>query len=147
MCQEEEEEGGRQGRPFSEMLLFRWQKSPTVVELLSCLTLSDPVDCNPPGSSVHGILQARILEWVAIPFSRGSSQPRDPTRVSLVSCIGRPILYDCAILEAPPHSYQGSNRRYCLDRKGGGYPFWGGSWSNSVAVISWINKLEVVRTS
>ena len=43
--------------------------------------------CTPPGSSVHGILQARILEWVAISFSRGSSQPRDWTRVSCVSCI------------------------------------------------------------
>ena len=42
----------------------------------SCLTLCDPVDCGPPGSSIHGILQARILEWVAISFSRGSSQPR-----------------------------------------------------------------------
>ena len=39
----------------------------------SCLTLCDPMDCSPPGSSVHGILQARILEWVFIPFSRGSS--------------------------------------------------------------------------
>ena len=36
-----------------------------------------PIDCNPPGSSVHGILQARVLEWVTIPFSRGSSQPKD----------------------------------------------------------------------
>ena len=52
-----------------------------------CLTLSDPVDCSPPGSSVHGILQARILEWVAMPSSRGSSQPKDPTRVSCCSCI------------------------------------------------------------
>ena len=43
----------------------------------SCLTLCDPMDCSLPGSSVHGILQARILEWVAISFSRGSSQPRD----------------------------------------------------------------------
>ena len=42
----------------------------------SCPTLCDPVDCSPPGSSVHGILQARILEWVAISFSRGSSQTR-----------------------------------------------------------------------
>ena len=42
----------------------------------SCLTLCNPMDCSPPGSSVHGILQARILEWVAIPFFRGSSQPR-----------------------------------------------------------------------
>ena len=47
--------------------------------LQSCPTLCDPVECNPPGSSVHGILQARILEWVAMPFSRGSSQPRSPT--------------------------------------------------------------------
>ena len=43
----------------------------------SCLTLCDPIDCGPPGSSVHGVFQARILEWVAISFSRGSSQPRD----------------------------------------------------------------------
>jgi len=43
----------------------------------SCPTLFDPINCTPPGSSVHGILQARILEWVAISFSRGSSQPRD----------------------------------------------------------------------
>ena len=40
-------------------------------------TLCDPIDCSPPGSSVHGILQARILEWIATSFSRGSSQPRD----------------------------------------------------------------------
>ena len=46
----------------------------------SCPTHCDPLDCSPPGSSVHGILQARILEWVAISFSRGSSQPRDQTR-------------------------------------------------------------------
>ena len=48
----------------------------------SSLTLCDPMDCNLPGSTVHGILQARTLEWVAIPFSRGSSQPRDQTWVS-----------------------------------------------------------------
>ena len=48
----------------------------------SCPTLCDPMDCSPPGSSVHGILSARILEWVAIPFSRGSSQARDQTQVS-----------------------------------------------------------------
>ena len=57
--------------------------SPLVMELAlvlvaqSCPTLCDPMDCSPPGSSVHGILQPRILEWVDIPFSRGSSQPRD----------------------------------------------------------------------
>ena len=48
----------------------------------SCLTLCDPVDCSPPGSSVHGILQARVLEWVAIFFSRGYSQARDQTQLS-----------------------------------------------------------------
>ena len=45
----------------------------------SCLTLCDLMDCSPPGSSVHAISQARILEWVAISFSRGSSRPRDLT--------------------------------------------------------------------
>ena len=48
-------------------------------------TLCDPLDCSPPGSSVRGILQARILEWIAIPFTRGSSQPRNQTRVSCVA--------------------------------------------------------------
>ena len=51
----------------------------------SCLTLYDPVDCSPPGASVHGILQARVLEWVAISFSRGSSPPRDQTQVSHIA--------------------------------------------------------------
>ena len=50
----------------------------------SCLTLCDPVDCNLLGFSVHGILQARILEWISISFSRGSSQPRDQIRVSRI---------------------------------------------------------------
>jgi len=50
----------------------------------SCLTLCDPMDCSLPGSSFHGILQARVLEWVAISFSRGSSQPRDGTQVSRI---------------------------------------------------------------
>ena len=48
----------------------------------SCPTLCDPTDCSLPGSSVHGIFQAIVLEWIAISFSRGSSQPRDRTRVS-----------------------------------------------------------------
>ena len=51
----------------------------------SCPTLCDPVDYSPPGSSVHGILQARILEWVAISFSRGSSWPKDRTQVSHIA--------------------------------------------------------------
>ena len=48
----------------------------------SCPTLCDPVDCSPPGFSVHGILQSRILGWIAMPSSTGSSQPRDGTHVS-----------------------------------------------------------------
>ena len=54
--------------------------------LCQCLALCDPIDCSPPDSSVHGILQIRILEWVAISSSRGSSQPRNRTWVSWVSC-------------------------------------------------------------
>ena len=56
-----------------------------------CLTLCNPVDCSPPSSSVHGILQARVLEWVAISFSRGSSQPRDRTQVSLIAGRSSPL--------------------------------------------------------
>ena len=51
----------------------------------SCLTLCDPTDYSLPGFSVHGILQARILEWIVIPFSKGSSQPRDRTQVSCIA--------------------------------------------------------------
>ena len=58
----------------------------------SCLTLSDPTDYSPPASSVYGILQARIPGWVAIPFSRGSSQPRDQSLVSLSPAFGRQVL-------------------------------------------------------
>ena len=61
----------------------------------SCPTLCNPMDWSPPGSSVHGIFLGRILEWVAISSSRGSSWPRDPTCVSGVSCIDRQILYHC----------------------------------------------------
>ena len=54
------------------------------VRVCVCMTLCGPMVCSPAGSSVHGILQARILEWVAMPFSRGSSPPRDQT---LASCV------------------------------------------------------------
>ena len=60
----------------------------------SCLTLCDPMDCSPPGSSVHGILQARILEQIAISFSRGSSWPRDWT-------LDWQILYHCITWKDP----------------------------------------------
>ena len=59
------------------------------------------MDCSPPGSSVHGISQARILEWVAISYSRGPSPPRDQTRVFCISCIDRWILYYRATWKTP----------------------------------------------
>ena len=61
--------------------------SECVLVAQSCPTLCDPMDCSPPGSFVHGILQARIVAWVTIPFSRGSSRPTDQTHISCVSCI------------------------------------------------------------
>ena len=64
----------------------------TLKTFKSC-SLYNPMDCSPAGFSVHGILQARILMWVAMPSSRESSQPRDQTCTSYVSCIGRQILY------------------------------------------------------
>ena len=70
--------------------------------LLSCLTLCDPMDCSPPGFSVHGILQARILEWIAMPSSRGSPPPRDRTHISYS---GRWILYPLSHLGNPSHWY------------------------------------------
>ena len=54
------------------------------VKVKSCPTICDPMNCSPPGSSIHGTVQARILEWVAISFSRGSSWPRDRTLVSRI---------------------------------------------------------------
>ena len=67
-----------------------WQSQPGGVlcacsAAQSCLILCNPMDCSPPGSSVHGISQARILEWVANSFSRESSQPRDWTHVSCIA--------------------------------------------------------------
>ena len=64
-----------------------------VWSLQSRPSLCDRMDCSPPGSSVHGVLQVRMLEWVAVPSSRGSARPRNGTRISYASCIGRWVLY------------------------------------------------------
>ena len=66
----------------------------------SRLTLYDPMDCRPSASSVHGIILTRILEWIDMPFSRGSSWPRDRTSISCVSCIGRQIIHPWVTWEA-----------------------------------------------
>ena len=75
--------------PNGELTLKSWDKlclvTCSVLVARLCLTLCDPMDCSPPGSSVHGILQARILAWVAIPFSRGSYQTRDWICVSCIA--------------------------------------------------------------
>ena len=81
--------------------------------------LCNPI-CSPPGSSFHGIFQTRILEWVAISFSRRSSRPRDWTHVSYVSCIGRQVLYYLA----PPGKIIPTQ-------------FWDGKWENC---ISWYSN-------
>ena len=73
--------------------------------LQSCLTLCDPVDCSPPGSSIQGILQARILELVARPSSRGPSRPIDWTHVTYISHISRQVLYHLRHLGSPIYLY------------------------------------------
>ena len=67
---------------ISSRLLFMCMRAPSHQ---SCPTLCDPLHCSPPGSSVHGIFQARIMEWVAVSFSRGSSQPRDRSHVPCIA--------------------------------------------------------------
>ena len=93
-------------RPFWKFKLFNRCRNPIGLDsvLISCcLVASNPLwpQGSPPGSSVHGISQVRLLEWVAISFSRGSSWPRDRTHVSYISCIGSPILYHWPTWEAP----------------------------------------------
>ena len=112
-----------------------------------CLTLHNPMHCSPPGSSVLGILQARILEWVAMTFSRGSSQPRDRTQVS---CIAGGLLTVWAIWEAPKELV-GFNSK---DREGNGNqlqysclenPMGRGAWWAAVHGVAkswkWLNEL------
>ena len=76
--------------PFSyAKKLHRW----CVLSLFSRVRLCDPMDCSLGGSSIHGILQARILKWHAMPSSRGSSQSRDRPCISYISCIGKEARY------------------------------------------------------
>ena len=68
--------------------------------LQACLTLCDSMDCSPPSSYVHGVFQARILEWIAISSSRKSSQPKDQTGISCASCLAVRFFYHWATREA-----------------------------------------------
>ena len=76
-------------------------QSKNIQYLSLCQLLCDPMHCSRPGSSIHGIFEARILEWVAISCSRGSFRPRDQTHVSCISCITGIFFTAWAIREAP----------------------------------------------
>ena len=90
-----------------------WNMCACVLITQLWLTLCNPMDGGPPGSSVHEVFQARILEWAAMPSSRGSSPPGDRTRVSCISYTGRRTLYYCAPQEAPlKHSRHSVLERY-----------------------------------
>ena len=80
----------------------------------SCSTLCDPMDCSLSGSSVHGIFQARVLEWIAISFSRGSSRPKNQTWVSQVA--GR-CFTSWATREAPLNNKQNKNTNQIISRQ------------------------------
>ena len=78
---------------------YTWNEHNIVNQLCaqSCPTLYNTMDCSSPGSSVHGILQTRMPEWIAISYSRGSSQPGDWTHISCISCLDNRF-----IMTAPP---------------------------------------------
>ena len=99
------------------------QLKPIGAEL--CLTLCDPMDCSPPGSSVHGILQSGILEWVVTPSSRGPSWPRDRTQVSRITggfftiwAIREAQLKICPTKHFPKHIIWNTTLRRCSRKKG-----------------------------
>ena len=85
----------QKSKPPTEWKTVLYAKS-----LQSCPTLCDSMDCSPPGSSVHRVLQASILEWVNVSSSRGSTWPRDWTLTSCISCLSRCTLYHWASSEA-----------------------------------------------
>ena len=125
-------------RRFTLYLTFESESEIEVSQL--CPPLCDPMDCGPPGSSVHWILQARILEWVVISFSRGSSQPKDQTQVSrtagrlfTVWATGDSLtLYACIILTTPvsSDSRAGLGISYDTDGVAGGlYFLYSSLWS------------------
>ena len=101
-----------------------WKWKNEVAQL--CPTLCDPKNCSPPGSSVHRIFQARVLEWVAISFSRASSQPRDPTCVSRI--VGSRFTLWATKFPNP-------------DRLGGEGPDWGGQ-TTMLLRDGWITRFK-----
>ena len=116
----------------------------------SCPTLCSPMDCSPPGSSVHGIFQARVLEQVAVFSSSGSFLPRDQTGVSCISCIGRRILYHSATWEALTQNYSrekdnaaGTFKRKSLE----GPSVWETGFECQVWPADWIKNIAVANNT
>ena len=105
-----------------------------------CPFLCDPTDCSLPGSSVHGILQARILEWVAMPFSRGSSPPRDQT---WVSCIAGRFFTVWATKEALNKNIRTNNWHKQNSSRDDVILSWSKSSFGSFFEMSWKNPNEV----
>ena len=108
------------GRGLSKLVLVSSQVKVEVLGIQSCPTLCNPMNCSPPGSSVHDILPARILEWIASPFWEGFSWPRDWTQVA---CISGRFFTIWTTREAPVHRWvtgrkkQGPSPTPCSSRK------------------------------
>ena len=120
-----------------------------------CPTLCDPRDCSPPCPSIHGILQTRILEWVAISFSRGYSQPKDRMSISCISChwqadslllhkLGSLINAESACHTGDPGLIPGLGKS---PRDGKGYPLQYSCLENSMERGAWWATVHVVAES
>ena len=94
--------------PLSKHIWWWWCSRQVVFD--SC----DPMDRSLPGSPVHGILQARTLEWVVIPFSRGSSRPRDQTHIACSSCSVRHVFFSCSFMAEPGLFGEGLKLYCCI---------------------------------
>ena len=117
-----------------------------------CPTLCDPMDCSPSSSSVHGILQARIVEWVAMPSCRGSSRPRDQTHISCLSCLAGRLFLLLSHQESCIHTHTHTHThtrhtmhtpRTIIPDKEETLPFettWMDVQGNRLSKINWMDK-------